>query len=322
MATLISSPAPVTNNQQSFITASAGSGQISQPDPVQNVATVDLTRAQTSSDPMGDFIANLPNKSAVQTVDLTATAAGDWRARLQLAPDADYLYNASQPGILAPLRETNGVIFPYTPQIDTIHHANYSTTTLPYSNWNGYHYQGSNPGEIQLQATFTAQDNAEAKYVLAAIHFFKSASKMFYGQDYERGTPPPVLFFSAHGQHQYNRVPVVIKDFNYLLPSDVNYVRTAPGTISAPTGPAVDTTRRRTNPLSATLSRLERLGVLPGGKKAASNSITAGSVGASYVPTKLEITLTLLPMMSRHQMSTDFSLKKYASGELITRGFI
>ncbi|NBS85341.1 MAG: hypothetical protein EBS58_01370, partial [Micrococcales bacterium] len=40
--------------------------------------------------------------------------SGDWRVRLRLAPQSNYLYNAPAPGILQPLKVTDGVIFPYT----------------------------------------------------------------------------------------------------------------------------------------------------------------------------------------------------------------
>ena len=47
-------------------------------------------------------------------------AKPDWRVRLSLAPGADYLYKvkpSSNAGILEPLAQTDGVIFPYTPAI-------------------------------------------------------------------------------------------------------------------------------------------------------------------------------------------------------------
>ena len=50
----------------------------------------------------------------------------DWRVRLRLAPQSDYLYNAPDPGILSPLKQTDGIIFPYTPQITQSHTARYN----------------------------------------------------------------------------------------------------------------------------------------------------------------------------------------------------
>jgi hypothetical protein len=64
----------------------------------------------------------------------------DWRVRLSLAPGSNYLYNAPSwgpdgKGILAPLHETNGVIFPYTPTISISYNANYSDPELVHSNY-------------------------------------------------------------------------------------------------------------------------------------------------------------------------------------------
>jgi hypothetical protein len=42
---------------------------------------------------------------------------------------------------------------------------------------------------------------------------------------------------------------------------------------------------------------------------------------ATYVPTKLEISLILLPIQTRSQVSQQFSLKGFAKGDLLKDGF-
>ena len=64
----------------------------------------------------------------------------DWRVKLRLAPLADYLYKATNPGILSPLAGTDGVLFPYTPTINTSYKANYSAVDITHSNYKGYFY--------------------------------------------------------------------------------------------------------------------------------------------------------------------------------------
>jgi hypothetical protein len=61
---------------------------------------------------------------------------GDWRVRISLADSSDYLYNAPflEDGILAPLKATFGVIFPYTPTINVGYKATYNNTDLTHSN--------------------------------------------------------------------------------------------------------------------------------------------------------------------------------------------
>ena len=106
------------------------------------------------------------NQQTARVQSNNNAATGDWRVRLQLADSSDYLYNAPDCGpLLWPLRDTNGVIFPYTPSIDTAYKANYSTYDLTHSNYRGYFYQNSYIDGINIKATFTAQDSAEANYL-------------------------------------------------------------------------------------------------------------------------------------------------------------
>ena len=253
--------------------------------------------------------------------------SGDWRVRLRLAPNSNYLYNDPDCGpVLWPLQITDGVIFPYTPAIDIGYKANYSPYDLTHSNYRGYFYQNSAIDSINVRATFTAQDTTEANYLLAVIHFFRSATKMFYGQDAQRGSPPPLVYLSGFGDFQFSEHPVVINQFNYNLPADVNYIRaqttTNVGTNLQPT--ARNRQSIAGNPLSYALKRLETLG--QGIKKGALDSTfaTSGNLGVgnpTYVPTKIEITLSLLPMQSRQQVSKQFSLKGFANGNLLKGGF-
>ena len=74
----------------------------------------------------------------------------DWRVTLRLAPGSNYLYNAPQPGLLAPLKVTNGVIFPYTPSITTAYKADYAPYDLTHSNYRGYFYKSSYTDQINI----------------------------------------------------------------------------------------------------------------------------------------------------------------------------
>jgi hypothetical protein len=42
---------------------------------------------------------------------------------------------------------------------------------------------------------------------------------------------------------------------------------------------------------------------------------------ATYVPTKIEIQLNLLPIQTRNQISQQFSLQGFANGDLLRGGF-
>ena len=128
--------------------------------------------------------------------------------------------------VMSPLTTTNGVLFPYTPTISITHKANYDSEQLIHTNYEMPVYKNSSVDQIGLQAKFTASSTMDAKYVLAVIHFFRAATKMFYGADGNAGTPPVVLRLDGYGQYMLNHLPVVCTSFDYSLPEDVDYIDT------------------------------------------------------------------------------------------------
>jgi hypothetical protein len=267
------------------------------------------------------------NQQAIE-VQRKQANEGDWRVRLRLAAGANYLYKdpgINSEGILWPLSITDGVIFPYTPKISSAYKANYSTTDLTHSNYRGYSYQNSYVDEISINAVFTAQDTTEANYLLAVIHFFRSVTKMFYGQDAQRGAPPPLVFLQGLGEFQYNLHPCVVSSFNYELPNDVDYIR-ARSTNQAGTS-LLQRRDRQTLPTNSLWSSVVRLanatstGLQPGALRYPPSVPSLGTDSPTYVPTKIEIQLSLLPIQSRQQISQQFSLKNFANGNLLKGGF-
>jgi hypothetical protein len=255
-------------------------------------------------------------------------ASGDWRVRLRLAPNAEYLYKDSSNEILKPLLASDGVVFPYMPTISTSYNANYENTELTHSNYRGQFYKSSYVGDISLSGTFTAQDTVEANYLLAVIHFFRSVTKMFYGQDAERGAPPPLVYLIGLGEYQFNNQPCVVSSFNYSLPNDVDYIRTKPNNYNINLGPRQ--TKSDNGPFGQISSIINRLknaalpkGALPGVPD--QSLVNAQSVSNidnnTYVPTRMDISLTLLPIQTRSQQSQQFSVKQFANGNLLKGGF-
>lgn len=251
----------------------------------------------------------------------------DWRVRLMLAESSDYLYNAADADILAPLRGTNGVIFPYTPNISINYQANYEQYDLTHSNYRGVFYKNSRVGDISVRGTFTAQDTTEASYMLAVIHFFRSVTKMFYGKDEQRGTPPPLVYLAGFGDFQFKEHPCLVSSFNYTLPNDVDYIRAV-----NPNNYGINMLSRQTPKLATTypgIAGVLRLAnaLLPKGAVPATPAPgtvfqnVANTQRATYVPTKMEIDLTLIPVQTRDQVSKQFSLKGFANGNLLKGGF-
>lgn len=297
-------------------------------------STVDSLARASGLGLIGDLLSrqNSTIRKAKEQATLQArnneAAQPDWRVRLSLAPGATYLYkDPSGPGILGPLLATNGVIFPYTPSIETAYTANYDKYDLVHSNYRGYFYKNSAVNEINIRGTFTAQDTNEAGYMLAVIHFFRSVTKMFYGQDPLRGAPPPLVYLNGLGQYQFNDHPCLLSNFSYSLPDNVDYIRAlAPNNYGNLFSQRERTGAFSTSAFSAVTGRLLRAALPKGAETGAPSTAPINQnvnnlTGATYVPTKIEISITLLPTNTRSQVSQQFSVAEFANGNLLKGGF-
>jgi hypothetical protein len=245
--------------------------------------------------------------------------AKDWRVRLSLAPSAKYLYKTdapSGPGILGPLAATNGVIFPYTPSISVVYAASYDASELVHSNYKIYNYKSSNVDTVTITGDFTAQDTNEANYLLAVIHFFKSVTKMFYGQDQNprNGTPPPLVYMSGMGTFQFDNHPLAVTNFTYSLPNEVDYIRA--GSVTTEPGLPTSGTTTPVNTDNASTARIQSSGLKPRTPNFQRQQATINS-NATYVPTKMQIVITCIPIVTRNDISNNFSLRDYATGSLL-----
>ena len=239
-------------------------------------------------------------------------AREDWRVRLALSPGATYLYRSSNPGILSPLANTDGVVFPYTPQVSVQYSASYESQAITHSNYLIQNYRNSSVDSVAITADFTAQDTAEANYLLAVIHFFRSVTKMFYGQDQypKNGTPPPLVYLYGLGGFQFEAHPLAVTNFQYNLPNDVDYIKT---TTAVNAGEQVQTYSTNTEQNARlTGTGAERGGVSPRAKFTSQNT---GST--TYVPTKISMIINFVPIISRNAISNQFSLTEYGTGKLL-----
>jgi hypothetical protein len=149
----------------------------------------------------------------------------DTRARLALSPGSgNILYRDPSNELLRPLTTTDGVVWPYTPSINIGYTAAYTGNQVVHNNYASQSYGQSMIEQITVAGQFTANTPAEAEYLLSVLHFLKSATKSFFGQDTNRGTPPPVLRFSAHGPYMFNSVPVVISNTTQDFEQGIDYI--------------------------------------------------------------------------------------------------
>lgn len=152
------------------------------------------------------------------------TSEDDWRIRISVGQNSGLFYLGTDPGLMKILKDTAGVIFPYTPAITVSYSTNYSAQKNTHSNYPAYSYDNSEVQAIQIAGDFTVQNQDEGEYLLAALYFFRSAGKMFYGGGQLAGNPPPVLFLNGYGSQYFPNVPCVLTSFSHTMPGDVDYM--------------------------------------------------------------------------------------------------
>jgi hypothetical protein len=258
---------------------------------------------------------NKPNSENASTqFGSTDESGNDWRVRISLSPNSKILYwdpNAVPPvpGLVAPLKQTDGFIFPYVPSVTVSHTANYSQVPLTHSNYAQYFYESSLVTAISISGDFTVQNTEEAKYFLAGIYYFRALTKMFYGMsgDYQ-GSPPPIVYLDGYGQHYLPHVPCVITNFSHTMPSDVDYIE-----VSTPQSAKTEVSSSRTPGGKGTMGSI----ILPAvsGTNAKGSEIVTQTIYSAYnrVPTSSTFSLTLQPVISRTQ-AMNFDYASFARG--------
>jgi hypothetical protein len=239
-------------------------------------------------------------------------ASQDWRVRVTLAPNSTYFYNDKNNTLLSPLvtekgnnissaaiqglnkliggksmqgQTRVGVVFPYTPQVQVQHTANYNPQKLTHNNYTQYFYENSEVSPITITGDFTVQNIDEGQYLLASIYFFRSITKMFFGNDGSglAGNPPPLVYLNGYGQYYLPNVPCVCTNFSHTMPPDCDYVDVPEPGLTY-------------NPFTQT-----------------------PILNSTRLPTTSQLTVTLQPVFSRAAQSQNFSLQDFAAGALINK---
>lgn len=246
------------------------------------------------------------NYSNTITKDITK----DWRVRVSSTSQA-----LPYSGVMSPLGLTQGVIFPYTPQITVTHQANYTPQKFTHSNYPAYSYENSEVQNIQITADFTVQNSNEAAYLLACIYFFRSATKMFFGQGDKVGNPPPLVFLDGYGSHYFPHVPCLVTQFSHTMPAEVDYLETktqySQDAVAGTPDQSVITSRYVQNS-----QRGLQVGVGGGGGGGATSN------SSTRIPTVSQITISLQPVYSKKNIADNFSLEGFSQGGLINKGFL
>jgi hypothetical protein len=176
---------------------------------------------------------------------------------------------------------------------------------------------------------------------------------MYTGDDVGgfQGSPPPILALNGYGDYVFKNVPVVVKSFNIELPADANYISCTVGAANAfggfggASGGGVGTIQglvSTTSQLSGLAGALGKAGVAQklgqvaaigasvNGVASAISGVAAGlagnfgtSSGATHVPVKSSLTISLQPVYSREALR-QFSLQKFVNGGYVngTGGYV
>lgn len=253
---------------------------------------------------LGRLFGNGLNKGAEANMKLRGSAQWnvrsekqDFRVKVVLPTDSDLQSLFFESGrdddggvlrnnILGPLSDVGGVTFPITPSVIINHSASYNALNLTHNNYPFYAYSHSEVPSFTVVGEFPVQNQEDARYWVAMLHFFRSVTKMFFGGDNNdalKGNPPPILSLSGYGAYVFNKVPVIVTNFSVDLRADVDYICTTQSTNTRQTfiGPQLLLTDKNT----------------------------------SWAPTLSQVTLQLQPIYSRESVKR-FNMRDFINGGL------
>jgi hypothetical protein len=163
----------------------------------------------------------IAREDAVSNRTDTSTA-GDWRVSLSIPADI-----ATSPvfASFSGTGRTGGrMVFPFNPTILLGHTASYAKISPTHTNYPFNAYQNSSIDNITITGDFYNENEADALYWVACLHFLRTMTKMFYGSGDKTGNPPLVSRLNGYGKYVLNDIPVVITNFTVDLPQDVDYI--------------------------------------------------------------------------------------------------
>lgn len=133
--------------------------------------------------------------------------------------------------ILTILHSTQGIVFPYTPTITETQNVEYAQTSLVSSNQDYYAYKTTGSTKITVAGDFVLENQYDAEYMLAVVHFFRVMAKSHFGKrdTTKAGLPPPILNFSGYGKYMYDHLPVIITSRTLPFDGDIDWIDVVDG---------------------------------------------------------------------------------------------
>jgi len=287
------------------------------------MAAIRAVNLPAAGEAVGDIV------SAVASFGGDANA-NDWRVRLSLANWSSFKTSP----VLKPLKDAGGLIFPYTPKISLAEKADYQAIETVHTNYKFQAFRQSDPGHIRIEAPMFVEDATQGLYWIAMIHYLRSLTKMFAGNDPKAGNPPPIVFLNAYGNYVFKNVPVVVTQMDITMPNDCDYIGcNVVGSAAGEVQGVADSIGGLASVGAGLLGGDSALGGILGGVSAIAGGVgqVAGllgtfgiggttSGGVAHVPTKSTFSVTLQPIYSRNS-ARNFSLDRFVSGGYLNNNF-
>ena len=219
------------------------------------------------------------------------SANKDWRVKLQIplkSPLNDLFFENET---LEPLKEGNGILWPVNPSIIYQHTTSYTAMAQTHSNYPFQAYQNSMPNDMNIVGEFIVQNWEDARYWVATVNFLRAVHKMFFGAEENqfKGNPPPILHMSGYGDHMFDKVPVVLNNFNVDLRAGIDYICT------------------QQQPYSGKAHTM--------GQPHLQNITSVDDIPATWAPTISMVSVMITPIYSRDAVKK-FSMRKFVDGTL------
>ncbi len=247
---------------------------------------------------------------------MTDEPSGIAKARVKLVPfDFASITTSSVPADdpMKPIYETGGLIFPIMPAVSETLQANYESQDIPQNNESFHVYKGTSNRTISLgNVVFPADTEEDARYALAAIHFFRSYSLSDFGVG-KSGRPPSPMWFSGFGPYIYGKVPTIMTSaaINFSA-ADMDMIPVpSPGGTGADTNQTAqvedkwDKSGSVTNRFTANLATERQ------------TEARKSSLDLNWLPAKVEISNIALTVQHSPMFWKGFNLTDYRSGKML-----
>ena len=229
-------------------------------------------------------------------------------------------------GLMGPIYETAGMIFPYTPAITYNQTADYQAIQTTHANQDFHVFARRPATELTVDGAFTVQNQTEGVYAMACIHFLRSVTMMNFGQtDPNAGTPPPVLIFDAYGPFVFFNLPVIVKSFNVTFPEDVDYVQVNTNGVTSTTTPGSVTPAQQVaaRTVQGRGDRLQDIAAYTIPAKTTPGTTTKNTQPYQvWLPSMFKITANLIVQHTPATLRTKFNLPAFVNGSSDQASFI